>query len=164
MQLRCWDDNDVRIDAGDLELLAREQRPFCAKEPQVEEAMRLSNHEVAHCSARCQHLECLQSVANSRLGRNAVPRRRRRDPVLMHGISATSSRRAVPETRNCVTLQRRLWPRHTDGTRGRIFDDCGEAATVGDSHLRYCRITIVGSNRHVGGLWHGRTGRPAADP
>ena len=48
----AWDDDDLRIDAAHLELLAREQRPFGAKEAtQWQETMGLSNHEAAHCLA-----------------------------------------------------------------------------------------------------------------
>jgi hypothetical protein len=83
----AWGDNDdLRIDAIHLELLAREQRPFGAKEAsEWQEAMRLSNHEAASL------LGISVSTWNAYKAGGVVPiavamlcRAAQRDPVLMH--------------------------------------------------------------------------------
>jgi hypothetical protein len=81
----AWDDDDLRIDAAHLELLAREQRPFGAKEAtQWQEAMRLSNHEAASL------LGIAVSTWNAYKAAGVIPtavamlcRAAQRDPVLM---------------------------------------------------------------------------------
>jgi hypothetical protein len=82
----AWDDNDVRIDAVHLELLAREQRPFCAKEAaEWQEAMRLSNHEVASLlGIAVSTWNAYKSDGNIPASVAMLCRAAQRDPVLMH--------------------------------------------------------------------------------
>jgi hypothetical protein len=84
----AWDeDDDLRIDSVHLELLAREQRPFGAKEAtEWQSVMRLSNHETAAL------LGISVSTWNAyKAGGGNVPasvamlcRAAQRDPLVMH--------------------------------------------------------------------------------
>jgi hypothetical protein len=83
----AWDDeDDLRIDAVHLELLAREQRPFRAKEAaEWQSSMRLSNHEAAAL------LGIAVSTWNAYKAQGNIPaavamlcRAARRDPIMMH--------------------------------------------------------------------------------
>jgi hypothetical protein len=83
----AWDDDDdLRIDAVHLELLAHEQRPFGAKEATAwQNVMRISNHETAAL------LGISVSTWNAYKANGNVPasvamlcRAAQRDPVVMH--------------------------------------------------------------------------------
>jgi Protein of unknown function (DUF2442) len=82
----AWDDDDLRIDSVHLELLAREQRPFGAKEAtKWQEAMQLSNHEAASL------LGIAVSTWNAYKSEGTIPaavamlcRAAQRDPVVMN--------------------------------------------------------------------------------
>ncbi len=82
----AWDDDDLRIDAVHLEELAREQRPFGAKEAaEWQRAMQISNHEAATL------LGIAVSTWNAYKAQGNIPsavamlcRAARRDPIMMH--------------------------------------------------------------------------------
>jgi hypothetical protein len=82
----AWDDDDLRIDAVHLEQIAREQRPFGAKQAaEWQRAMNLSNHEAASL------LGIAVSTWNAYKVRGNIPsavtmlcRAARRDPIVMH--------------------------------------------------------------------------------
>jgi hypothetical protein len=82
----AWDDDDLRIDAVHLEQIAREQRPFGAKEAaEWQRAMRLSNHESA------AFLGLSVSTWNVYKAQGNIPsavamacRAAWRDPIMMH--------------------------------------------------------------------------------
>jgi hypothetical protein len=82
----AWDEDDLRIDAVHLELLAKEQRPFRAKEAaEWQSSMRLSNHEAAAL------LGIAVSTWNAYKAQGNIPaavamlcRAARRDPIMMH--------------------------------------------------------------------------------
>jgi hypothetical protein len=81
----AWDDDDLRIDAVHLALLAQEQRPFAAREAaRWQDEMGLSNREVA------EFLGIAVSTWNAYKSTGNVPstvailcRAARRDPILM---------------------------------------------------------------------------------
>src|SRR5207248_2686715 len=82
----AWDDDDLRIDAVHLEQLAREQRPFGAREAaEWQHALQLSNHEAAAL------LGIAVSTWNAYKAQGNIPgqvamlcRAARRDPIMMH--------------------------------------------------------------------------------
>ena len=81
----AWDDDDLRIDAVHLEQLAREQRPFGARQAAAwQRTMQLSNHEAAAL------LGIAVSTWNAYKAQGHIPsavamlcRAAQRDPIMM---------------------------------------------------------------------------------
>ena len=83
----AWDDDDdLRIDAVHLEQLAREQRPFAAKEAtEWQAAMGLSNYEAASLlGIAISTWNAYKATGNIPVAVAMLCRAAQRDPVLMH--------------------------------------------------------------------------------
>jgi hypothetical protein len=81
----AWDDDDLRIDAVHLALLAQEQRPFGAREAaQWQKDMGLSNREVAEfLGLAVSTWNAYKSAGNIPAAVAILCRAARRDPILM---------------------------------------------------------------------------------